>query len=98
MPLQQVARASKSWNAAHRGRTRATREITAGSLVKSCGIYERRDERRRTLNRPTTMEAMPATRALVLAAVARVAPIRFAILVEAAMEIGKGILGWGGRC
>lgn len=39
------------------------------------------------------MDAMPATRADILAASGRVAPIRFAIRVEAAMEMGKGILG-----
>ena len=42
------------------------------------------------------MAAKPATRALVLAASARVAPIRFAMRVEAAMEMGKGILDVGG--
>ena len=47
-----------------------------------------------TLNRPTKMAAKPATRAVVLAASGRVAPIRFAMRVEAAMLIGKGILGW----
>lgn len=48
------------------------------------------------MKRPTAMAAKPATRALVLAASARVAPIRFAMRVEAAMEMGKGILGVGG--
>ena len=48
-----------------------------------------------TLSRPTKMEAKPATRALILAASGRVAPIRFAIRVDAAIEIGKGILRWG---
>ena len=42
---------------------------------------------------PTATAVKPATRALTLAASARVAPIRFAIRVDAAMEMGKGILG-----
>ena len=41
------------------------------------------------------MAAKPATRALTFAAEARVAPIRLAMRVEAAMEIGKGISGEG---
>ena len=49
-------------------------------------------ERRITLRRPTATAAKPATRALIFAASARVAPIRFAMRVEAAMEMGKGIL------
>ena len=44
------------------------------------------------MKRPTKMAAKPATRALVLAAGARVAPMRLAIRVEVAMEMGKGIL------
>ena len=48
-----------------------------------------------TLNRPTKMAAKPATRALFLAASGRMAPIRFAMRVEAAMEMGKGILFGG---
>ncbi len=41
------------------------------------------------------MAANPATLALVFAASASVAPIRFAMRVDAAMEMGKGILGRG---
>ena len=40
---------------------------------------------------PTAMATNPATLALILAASGNVAPIRFAIRVEAAMEMGKGI-------
>ncbi len=47
------------------------------------------------MKRPTATAANPATLALVLAASASVAPIRFAMRVEAAMEMGKGILGCG---
>lgn len=70
----------------------ATRSMTSGSLVKSWGMWFRRLERRMTLRRPTAVAARPATRALVLAAGARVAPMRLAMRVEAAMEMGKGIL------
>lgn len=41
------------------------------------------------------MAANPATRALILAASASVAPIRFAMRVDAAMEMGNGILDQG---
>ena len=44
-----------------------------------------------TLNKPTAIDVNPATFADTLAASASVAPIRFAIRVDAAMEIGKGI-------
>ena len=55
-------------------------------------MKSRREERRITFMMPTAKEAMKATQAEVFAAGASVAPIRFAIRVEAAMEIGKGML------
>ena len=69
--------------------------MTSRSEVKSWGMWCRRLESRRTLSRPTAVAAKEATRALVLAAGARVAPMRLAMRVEAAMEIGKGILKGG---
>lgn len=43
------------------------------------------------MKRPTAVAAQPATFAEILAGSARVAPMRLAIRVEAAMEMGKGI-------
>jgi len=43
------------------------------------------------LKRPTAIAAKPATLAEILAGSARVAPMRLAIRVEAAIEMGKGI-------
>lgn len=64
---------------------------TSGSEVKRVGMKFRREESMITLKTPTITAPTIATLAEVRADSVRVAPIRFAIRVLAAMERGKGI-------